>query len=95
MFKNKRYITIGINERIPLALQLIIWEMIDEMEIEQDFLQIFELSNEKENQIITHSQEQPHYCNSVVCNLKIPVKTEKIYVIDNGEYSTMLLSEEY
>lgn len=62
MFKNPRYATCGINAEIPLALQLILWKMIDEMEAAQkDYLQVFALSSENGEQKIIHEQEQPDY----------------------------------
>ncbi len=55
MFKNARYATRGINAEIPLALQLILWKMIDEMEVAQkDYLQVFTLSSENGEQKIVH-----------------------------------------
>ncbi len=42
MFKNPHYATRGINAEIPLALQLILWKMIDEMEVaRKDYLLFF------------------------------------------------------
>ncbi len=42
MFKNSRYAIRGINAEIPLALQLILRKMIDEMEAaRKDYLQFF------------------------------------------------------
>lgn len=41
-FQNKRLITLGVYERIPEPLQLMMWLMVEGLE-EQDYLQVFEL----------------------------------------------------
>ncbi len=95
MFKNSRYVTRGINAEIPLALQLILWKMIDEMEVAQkDYLQVFTLSSENGEQKIIHEQEQPDYRKEYTFSGDCLIN-EKIFVIDDGDYSTMLLAEEY
>ncbi len=95
MFKNARYATRGINAEIPLALQLILWKMIDEMEVAQkDYLQVFTLSTENGEQKIIHEQEQPDYRKEYVFSTDRLVNA-KIFVIDDGDHSTMLLAEEY
>ena len=42
MFNNKRYLTKGIDESIPLELQLFMWNCIDRMPEPKDYLQVFE-----------------------------------------------------
>jgi len=98
---DKKYITRGINAEIPLYLQSLMWDMISSMKVEkQDYLQVFKLeriiADGRVWQKITHSQEQPDYENMVL----IPVyegKTvdNKVFIIDDYEYCTMLLAEEY
>ena len=59
MFGGKRFVTSGIAEKVPLELQVIMWNMIDTMDEPRDYLQVFDLSEEKtEKQKIVHSQEQ-------------------------------------
>ena len=106
MFNNQRYITKGINSRIPVLLQSILWNLIDTMDISQkDYIQVFELTNCDNKQRITHKQETPVYKKTYLLNLADmsffagkeitnPLNA-KIYVIDNVKYSTILLSEEY
>ncbi len=95
MFKNPRYVTRGINAEIPLDLQLVLWKMIDEMEVAQkDYLQVFTLSSENSEQMIIHEQEQPDYRKEYVFSTDRLVNA-KIFVIDDGDHSTMLLAEEY
>ncbi|MBZ9633375.1 DUF960 domain-containing protein [Clostridium sp. FP1] len=100
--KNNRYITRGVNATLSIHLQLLLWNLIDTLEqdksIELDYLQIFKFKritdNEKYNLIITHSQEVPPYEKKYMFHVDNPID-EKVYVIDDGEYSTMLLAEEY
>ncbi len=95
MFNNSRYATRGINSDIPLALQLILWKMIDEMEVAQkDYLQVFTLSSENGEQKIIHEQEQPDYRKEYVFSGDCQIDA-KIFVIDDGDHSTMLLADEY
>ena len=38
MFDNPRYLTRGVNTKISLFLQTLLWDMIDEMQIKKDYL---------------------------------------------------------
>ena len=86
-----------INEKIDLPLQLFLWSLIDNLEIEKDYLQVFNLNRVGDVINIEHTQEVPEYKSFIKVNAKdLEFKEEiKIYVIDSGVYSTMLLSEEY
>ena len=95
MFENPRYLTKGISERIPVLVQLLLWQMADEMPVRKDYLQIFRLEWKNGVLKITHSQEVPPYTRTYTLTAGETVKTEKIYIIDSGNYSTMLLAEEY
>ena len=94
-FQNKRLITLGVYERIPETLQLMMWLMVDELE-EQDYLHVFELQKTSGGILICHSQEVPLYENivKVQCDAEFGFK-EKVYIIDDETHSTMLLAEEY
>ena len=94
MFNNPRYLTRGISDTIPLQLQMIIWNCIDLLPKERDYLQVFELGAFGGMQQIRHSSEQPAYCKVFLFLSEAPV-TGKIYVIDDNDHSTMLLAEEY
>ena len=97
MFQNDRYLTSGVNAEISPITQLLLWELIDERlaeGTELDHLQVFRLEPDGKQQKITHSQEQPPYKNEVYLLGPEPI-TAKIYVIDDGDHSTMLLAEEY
>jgi len=99
MFNGDKYITKGISATIPEFLQCTLWYSIETMSIkEKDYLQVFELSeviqDGKRKQKIIHSQEQPEFKEEFIITTKKPM-TEKIYIIDDGSYSTMLLASEY
>lgn len=94
MFKNARYLTCGVNAEIPPEIQLFLWECIDQLPPERDYLQVFDLTPMGDMQSIVHSSEQPEHrmVYAMPCEHKI---TAKVYVIDSGDYSTMLLASEY
>jgi hypothetical protein len=99
--KNNRYVTRGVNTEVDIRLQLIMWSMIDNLNekgnIEVDYLQVFKLRKEGDSMVIEHSQEEPEYKEVYSLELDdVEIDSKiKIYVIDSGEYSTMLLPEEY
>lgn len=98
--KNNRYITRGINEKLDLRLQLILWNMIDNLKEEGkelDYLQVFKVRKHEEKIMIEHSQEVPKYKENYVLTLNDIEVNEiiKVFVIDNEDYSTMMLAEEY
>lgn len=93
MFEN-RYLTRGVQARIPLTLQIFLWDCIDNLPEPKDYLQVFRLSVCREMQSIVHEQEQPEFKREYLLNLSHPI-TAKVYVIDDGDHCTMLLAEEY
>ena len=101
MFKKEnRYLSRGANEAIDLRLQLIIWNLIDELKQkkEVDYLQIFRISKEDDKMIIIeHEQEVPKYKAKYVAEIESVeiIGVIKVYVIDSVEYSTMILASEY
>lgn len=107
MFNNKenRYITRGVNEKVPKEIQLYCWQLIDkkrsEAEIELDYLQIFELNpaNQRHQAIeVVHRQEQPFFINYhevKITEAGADFQIEKLWVIDDSVNQTMLLPEEY
>lgn len=95
MFNNKRFITRGIAETVPLALQIIMWNLIDTMNTDKDYLQVFRLSEEDGKQKIVHSQEQPKYKREYLFKTDTLFLNETIFVIDDETHSTMLFDYEY
>ena len=94
MFHNPRYLTRGIDSHVPKDLQLTLWSMIDLNEGEKDYLQVFSIECCKGCTVITHSQGVPVYEKVFYFTFDLGF-TGKIYVIDDGDHSTMLLADEY
>lgn len=102
MFDNgSRYITRGVGNRIPLDIQIFIWQLIEDLKDtvgEVDYLQVFDISiaDETEETVrIIHSQEVQQYKKIWIVKASEPCDNEKIFVIDDDTHSTMLLAEEY
>lgn len=97
--KEKRYISRQANEIIPIGIQILMWNMIDELKskMELDYLQIFRLKKKDDKVIIEHQQEVPPYKDIwEVQESKITIEHDiKIYVIDSVYYSTIILASEY
>ena len=99
--KDNRYVTRGVNDEVDIRLQLIMWSMIDKLKdegnVELDYLQVFKLRREGNKIVINQSQEVPEYsCTYEIEIEDIQIEDEiKVYVIDSGEYSTMLFPSEY
>ena len=93
--KDNRYVTKGVNDEVDIRLQLIMWSMIDKLKnegnVEVDYLQIFKIRKEGNNIVINQSQEVPEI---EIEDIQIEGEI-KVYVIDSGEYSTMLFPSEY
>ena len=99
--KDNRYVTRGVNDEVDIRLQLIMWSMIDKLKdeesVELDYLQVFKLRREGNKIVINQSQEVPEYSCTYEIELEdVQLDDEiKVYVIDSGEYSTMLFPSEY
>lgn len=99
MFDGKRYATSGIMSSIPGYMQNLLWFLIEIMDVEsKDYLQIIELDisikDGKPAQMIIHRQEQPLYIREHVISVEEPL-IAKIFLIDDGTNSIMLLADEY
>ncbi len=94
--KNKpRYLTRGIDESIPLDIQVFMWNAVDRMPRPKDYLQVFRLSFENGLQVIHHTAEQPKHEMTYILTSMTRAVTAKVYIIDDDENCTMLLAEEY
>ncbi len=69
MFRNKRYITCGVQSKISMPMQLYLWNLIDTMPEPKDYLQIFRLSVSNGKQMIIHEQEEPEYSQEYAINI--------------------------
>ncbi len=97
MFKKEnRYMTRNIVEEIPVEINILLWNLIDELKIEKDYLQIFELNPIGEGIVeIVHKQEIADYESSIYIYNEEIKENKKIYAIDSVEYSTLMFSYEY
>ena len=101
MFEGDKYITRGVNESIPIELQLFIWEAIANLPAPKDYFQVFDMKIENGMQVIHHYSEEPEYDKTYILAVVERPITAKIYVIDDyyededKHISTMLLAEEY
>lgn len=94
MFDNNRYLTCGVDSTIPLALQLFMWNCVDRLPATRDYLQVFELSPLGPMQVINHCSEEPEFKRVYLLPSDSPIN-EKVYIIDDGDHTTMLLASEY
>ena len=94
MPENNRYLTCGVDRTIPLEIQLFLWECVDSMPDPKDYLQVFDLEQVGCMQSIAHRSEEPEYRRVYLFPSDSPI-TEKLYIINDGDHSTMLLSSEY
>ena len=97
--KNNRYVTRSVAEDVPITTQLFLWSLIDD-QVQKgntlDYFQKFELKAIEAGQEILHSQEVPQWSQATV--MAVPREcciTETIWVIDSGDYQTMLFPEDY
>lgn len=93
--EKNRYLTRGVDELIPLELQIFLWNAIDNMPEPKDYLKVFRLNVENGLQIVKHTSEQPAYEMTYILPAVKNTVNAKIYCIDSEEYCTMLLAEEY
>ncbi|HOC34220.1 MAG TPA: DUF960 domain-containing protein [Ruminococcus flavefaciens] len=94
MTETNRYLTCGVDNTIPLELQLFLWDCVDRLPEPKDYLQVFELRPSGSLQSITHTSEEPEYRMEYLIPSDAPI-AEKLYIIDDGDHSTMLLASEY
>lgn len=103
MFDPPRYATRGIVESLAPDIQFTLWAMVDVLRlrsgVEPDYLQVFDLAPSEKtlapfNQAIQHRQEEPRYSATNYLCVDDPI-TVRVFIIDDGSHSTMLLAEEY
>ena len=85
--KENRYITRGINEKLDLSLQILLWNLVDDLKIEKDYLQVFKLSRVWDVVNIEHTQEVRDYKSCIKVNAKdLEFEgDEKVYLIGSQE----------
>lgn len=98
--EDKRFLTRGVANEIPVEVQVLIWNEIDkliESDIKVDYLQVFRIQVDKNTAIIKHHQEQPEFSNEFTIKLSssLNFKEKILFIIDDITHCTMLLSSEY
>lgn len=102
MFDNKRYITRGIDSVVPLSIQVIIWQMIDNLIGKKnniDYLQKFKVTCSNKFIRIEQSSTKPKYestfeFHTVSVGMDDTEQTYTIWVMDDGECSLMMFPNE-
>lgn len=100
--KNNRYMTRAIAEELHPEIALILWRLIDsknKLNVELDYLQIFELTVSNGKQAIVHRQEVPERKSLLIVPLTDaePINS-KVWCIDSGvesEGQMMLFPNDY
>lgn len=95
MFTNARYLTREVANQVPMDIQILMWDLVERLE-EKDYLQIFELIPTGSGIVeLIHKQEIPETTSIYkIKNTEIKNKM-KLYIIDSGEYSTLMFSHEF
>lgn len=99
MFDNERYVTRGIANTVPLSLQIMMWNMINELcqtKKKIDYLQVFKVCVSDNHIHIEHSSTNPKYDKIYEFGTVVAVHTNKwtIWVMDDGVQSVMMFPEE-
>ena len=95
MFPNQRYVTANVMRELLLGLQIFLWQCVDSIPVEADYLQIFQLTKADGMQKIVHEQECPTYKKEYLFVTPFPLVEARIYVINDEIHATMLFSYEY
>ncbi|MDW4191198.1 DUF960 family protein [Staphylococcus saprophyticus] len=101
-----RYITRGIVQNLPTALQHQLWQFVAQRENEQskeleaiDYFHVFQFNMHNNQLYVKHKQERPVYVKTHKANVKQPINVNKVYIIREDDvdlsYYVMLLPEEY
>lgn len=100
--KNNRLVTQGILEQLPLTLLAQLWMSIDiqlNAQFQMDYLQVFKFEKVSDTVLaIRHEQEVPERKTVIYCDYQKSYETilqKTVYIIDDGDHSTVLFSEEY
>ncbi|HGO9425626.1 TPA: DUF960 family protein [Bacillus cereus] len=94
-----RFATKAVQNIIPLELQRFLWLIIECRKAagdRLDYLQVFELRSDHEHQLVCNTQESP----PVQLEYKFKLNSKgvincNVWLVDSGEYATMLLPSDY
>ena len=92
--KDRRYISEEVSRKLPRDLIIILWNMIDDVTLELDYLQTFEITATKRHIKILHMQDRPQYSHTQYLESKFKLPTYlKVLVIDDGNHATMIIAD--
>ena len=96
-FTNPRFLTMMVKYTLHPSIAAFIWDKVDKLPEECDYLQVFELYEQEGRQWIRHRAEEPQHCTEYKfpCKLASGIVVDKVYVVDDGERTTMMFSKEY
>lgn len=99
---NSRLVTRGILEQLPTEILVQLWMSVDVQKnagFEMDYLQVFKFEKVNDTVLaISHEQEVPERKTVIYCEYQKDFETilrKTVYIIDDGDHSTMLFAEEY
>lgn len=92
--KERRYISEEVSMKLPIDLIIILWNLIDDMTLELDYLQTFEITTTKKHIKILHMQDRPQYSHTLYLesSFELPAYL-KVLVIDDGNHVTMIIAD--
>lgn len=97
-----RFLTQQIADKMPMPLQIFLWTAIEDLQkdgLPLDYLQVFTFKKVADGlYAIEHTQEQPdrnivYYVTGNDLGVE-NVVGRKVYIIDDGDYSTIMFAEE-
>ena len=101
-YKHTRYTTSGIATEMPPSLQAFLWQSIDDWNADGlplDYLQVFKFKKVADGlYAIEHTQEEPERTIVYYVGGDLEVESvvgKTVFVIDDGDHSTMLFASEY
>ncbi|MFK9091717.1 DUF960 family protein [Bacillus salipaludis] len=98
--RGPRYVTRSINKELNIEIQALLWELLDTIAVKRkdkmDYLQVFEIVNDRNNIKIINHQEQPAMKEELMIKRgSMEVKNTTVWIIDDLEYQTMLFPKDY
>lgn len=100
-----KYITRGVHDHIPVNIQILLWNMVENREKAisnkqpKDYFNIFTFHQNGNTLQVKYTQERPAFEKAMLINNKILNIPSKVYVIREDDidfsYYVMLLPDEY
>ena len=97
-----RFLTQQIADKMPMPLQIFLWTAIEDLQkdgLPLDYLQVFTFKKVADGlYAIEHTQEEPERTIVYYVGNELGVESvvgKTVFVIDDGDHSTMLFASEY